>query len=290
MQGTGIMQIRKLTGTIGAEIRGIDLSQELSPDAVAAIRAAWLEHYVVFFRDQKPLSEEEHIRLGRYFGTLDISEIQPKPAKHREVLIMDNPGGGAGGAEYWHRDRTYLEAPPLGSFLQCMMKPDYGGDTCWASSVQAYEALSEPFRNLIDGLYALHSIRPLAARSQVVRDALADKLANWPTAVHPLVEVHPETGRKALNVNANWTTEILGVAPEEGAMLLRFLLDHVKRPEFAVRFSWNEGDMAFWDNRTTLHCAISDYHSRRVMKRVALLGHKPRGPREDGRRLGGEAA
>jgi taurine dioxygenase len=274
------MEIIRLTGAIGAEIRGVDLSQELQPETVAAIRQAWLDHYVVFFRNQKPLSEEEHMRLGRYFGMLDVSEIQPKPARNREILIIDSPSGATKGAELLHRDRTYLDAPPMGSLLQCMIKPDCGGDTCWSSSVAAYDALSAPIRDLIDGLTALHSIRALAARSATVREALGDRVHTWPTAVHPLVEVHPETGRKALNVNANWTTEIVELASEEGRMLLDFLFEHVKRPDFGVRFSWNVGDMAFWDNRASQHCAVADFTTPRQMKRVALVGHKPNGPRD----------
>jgi taurine dioxygenase len=112
----------------------------------------------------------------------------------------------------------------------------------------------------------------------VVRQALGDKIHSWPSAVHPLVEVHPVTGRKALNINGNWTTSIEGVSSEESEMLLGFLMEHVKRPEFQVRFQWNEGDVAFWDNRTSLHCAIADYDTRRIMKRVALAGHRPKGP------------
>ena len=273
-----MIQVTQLTGTIGAEIHGVDLSQELPDSTVRAILDALHQHCVVFFRGQKVLSDEEHMRAGRYFGTLDISEIQPKPGAHREVLVMDTDSAKGRGAEYWHRDRTYLDAPPLGSLLQCVMRPAVGGDTCWASSVAAYEALSAPIRSLIDGLFALHSIRPLAARSRDVQNAVGDKLDAWPTAVHPLVEVHPVSGRRALNVNANWTTEILDLSQEEGRMLLAFLLEHVKRPEFQVRFRWNEGDVAFWDNRTALHCAIADYDTRRIMKRVALVGHPPRGP------------
>ncbi|MCP1470349.1 taurine dioxygenase [Sphingobium sp. OAS761] len=277
-----MMEIRKVTGAIGAEVGGVDLSRPLSDGEISAITNALHDHYVVFFREQRPLSEEEHMRVGRYFGTLDISEIQPKPSSNREVLWMEATSAKGRGAEYWHRDRTYLEAPPLGSILQCMVKPDVGGDTCWTSSVAAYEALSEPIQALVDRLSALHSIRPLAARSQDVRDTLGDKIHSFPTAVHPLVEVHPVSGRKALNVNANWTTEIMGLSQEEGRMLLDFLLEHVKRPEFAVRFHWNVGDVAFWDNRTVQHCAIADFNTRRVMKRVALVGHPPKGPESQG--------
>ncbi len=275
-----MIEVIKLTGTIGAEIKGVDLSTELPPETVAAVKDALHDNYVVFFRNQKPLSEEEHMRAGRHFGTLDLSEIQPDPAARREVLWMESNSAKGNGAEYLHRDRTYLDAPPMGSLLQCMVKPDVGGDTCWISSVAAYEALSQPVRDLIDGLSALHSIAPLAARSQSMRDMLGDKVHSFATAIHPLVEVHPVSGRKALNVNANWTTQIMGVSQEESRMLLDFLLNHVKRPEFQIRFSWNVGDIAFWDNRTTQHCAIADYNSRRVMKRVALVGHPPKGPRD----------
>ena len=275
-----MIEVTKLTGSIGAEIKGVDLSTDLSSETVAAIKDALYDNYVVFFRNQKPLSEEEHMRAGSHFGTLDLSEIQPNPSARREVLWMESHSAKGGGAEYLHRDRTYLEAPPMGSLLQCMVKPEVGGDTCWSSSVAAYEALSEPFRNLIDGLSALHSIQPLAMRSAGMREMLGDKVHSFSTAIHPLVEVHPVSGRKALNVNANWTTQIMDVSQEESRMLLDLLLNHVKRPEFHVRFSWNVGDIAFWDNRTTQHCAIADYDTRRVMKRVALVGHKPRGPRD----------
>ena len=272
--------IRKLTGVIGAEISGIDLAQPLDPEAVQTVRRALNENLVVFFRNQKPLSPDEHVRVGRYFGTLDISEIHPNPTERPEVLVLDQVAPKGAGADSWHRDRTYLEAPPMGSILQCMMKPEVGGDTCWASMYQAYDELSKPFQDLVDGLSALHSIAPLAAKSQLVQKTLGEKINTWPTAIHPLVEVHPETGRKALNINANWTTQIVGVNKAEGDALLNFLFDHVKRPDFHVRFSWNVGDVAFWDNRTTLHCAIADYSSRRIMKRVAIVGHKPKGPQQ----------
>jgi taurine dioxygenase len=273
-----MIEVRKLTGVIGAEIAGVDLSQDLAGDAVAQIQDALHDNYVVFFRNQKPLTEDEHIRVGRHFGVLDVSEIQSKESAHPEILYLDLMSGKSSGAELFHRDRTYLEAPPLGSILQCMVKPAVGGDTCWASSVAAYEALSRPIRDLVDGLSALHSVQRIASRSAKLREMMGDKIHSWPSAVHPLVEVHPVTGRKALNVNANWTTSIEGLSNEESEVLLGFLLEHVKRPEFQVRFHWNVGDVAFWDNRTSLHCAIADYDTRRVMKRVALLGHPPAGP------------
>jgi taurine dioxygenase len=273
-----MITVKKITPVIGAEIRGVDLRKPLSDEEVRVIRKAWIDNLVVFFKDQELLSDEEHIRLGAAFGTLDLSEIQPTPHARKEILVLDQVKPKGEGADNWHRDRTYLDAPPLASFLQCRMKPESGGDTCWMSMYAAYEALSAPIRGLLDTLYARHSIEPLAQRSKKVRDALGERLHSWPSAYHPVVEVHPESGRKALNVNANWTCEIVGVTKAESDALLGMLFEHVKQPEFQVRYQWTEGDVAFWDNRCTLHYAIADYTSRRVMQRVALVGHKPVGP------------
>ncbi len=273
-----MITVKKLTGAIGAEIGGVDLSQPLSPDTVAEIKQAYTDNLVIFFRDQKPLDDPEHIRVGRYFGKLDISEIQPIPREHREILVLDQMSPKGEGADRWHRDRTYLEVPPQGSILQCVQRPDLGGDTCWASMYAAYDALSPTMQKIIDNLSALHSIERLASYSKKVSETLGDRLNSWPSTIHPLVEVHPESGRKALNVNANWTTEIVGMSRPESDALLNFLFDHVKSPEYQVRFNWKVNDVAFWDNRCCLHYAVADYTSRRIMKRVALVGHKPVGP------------
>ena len=273
-----MITVKKLTANIGAEIGGVDLSQPLPPDTVAAIKQAYKDNLVVFFRDQQPLDDATHCQVGRYFGTLDISEIQPTPREHREILVLDQVSPKGEGADRWHRDRTYLEVPPQGSILQCVQRPDLGGDTCWASMYAAYDALSPTMQNFIDGLTARHSIERLASYSRKVSETLGDRLKDWPTTIHPLVEVHPDTGRKALNVNANWTAEIVGMTRPESEALLMFLFDHVQSPEFQVRYSWQVNDVAFWDNRCCLHYAVADYTSRRIMKRVALVGHKPVGP------------
>jgi taurine dioxygenase len=276
--GNGMITVKKLTASIGVEIGGVDLSQPLSPETVAVVKQAYKDNLVVFFRDQQPLDDETHCRVGRYFGTLDLSEIQPTPRAHKEILVLDQVSPKGEGADRWHRDRTYLEAPPQGSILQCVQRADLGGDTCWASMYAAYDALSAPMRNIVDNLTARHSIERLASYSKKVSETLGDRLKTWPTTIHPLVEVHPDTGRKALNVNANWTAEIVGMTHTESEALLTFLFDHVKSPEFQVRFTWKVNDVAFWDNRCCLHYAVADYTSRRIMKRVALVGHKPVGP------------
>jgi taurine dioxygenase len=273
-----MITVKKLTANIGAEIGGVDLSLPLDAGTVAEIKQAFTDNIVIFFRNQKPLDDVEHIRVGRYFGTLDISEIQPKPREHREVLVLDQVAPKGEGADRWHRDRTYLEVPPLGSILQCVQRADLGGDTCWASMYAAYEALSPTMRKFIDGLSAKHSIARLASYSKKVSETLGDRLNSWPTTVHPMVEVHPVSGRKALNVNANWTESIVGMNHDESEALLGFLFEHTKSPEFHVRFNWSVNDVAFWDNRASCHYAVADYTSRRIMKRVALVGHKPVGP------------
>ena len=273
-----MITVKKLTRNIGAEIGGVDLTQPLDAGTVAEIKQAFTDNIVIFFRDQKPLDDVQHIRVGQYFGTLDISEIQPKPREHREVLVLDQVAPKGEGADRWHRDRTYLEVPPLGSILQCVQRADLGGDTCWASMYAAYEALSPTMQKFIDGLSAKHSIARLASYSKKVSETLGDRLNSWPTTVHPLVEVHPVSGRKALNVNANWTQSIDGLTHEESSMLLNFLFAHVKSPEFQVRLHWHEGDVAFWDNRAVQHYAVADYTTRRVMQRVTITGDRPVGP------------
>jgi taurine dioxygenase len=273
-----MITVKKLTANIGAEIEGVDLNEPLSPETVAAIDKAYAENLVVFFRNQKPLDDETHIRVGRYFGTPDISEIQPIPRPHKEILVLDQMAGKGEGADRWHRDRTYLEVPPQGSILQCVQRADVGGDTCWASMYAAYDALSPTMQGIVDNLSARHSIERLASYSSKVRETLGDRLKTWPTSIHPLVEVHPVTGRKALNVNANWTANIVGMTHAESEALLAFLFAHVQSPEFQVRFNWNVNDVAFWDNRCCLHYAVADYDSRRIMKRVALVGSRPVGP------------
>jgi taurine dioxygenase len=172
-----------------------------------------------------------------------------------------------------------METPPMGSILQARLLPPVGGDTCFASMSAAYEALSAPMQHFLDGLTATHSLEQMVERTKHVAGAsLRDSLSKWPPVSHPVVRVHPESGRKMLNVNANWTQSINGLVKAESNSLLCFLLDHVKSPEFQVRLRWRAGDVAFWDNRAVQHYAVADYTSRRVMQRITITGDKPFGP------------
>jgi taurine dioxygenase len=277
------IRIEPATASVGADVRGIDLSQPLDDATVGTIRRALVDRLVLFFRDQPMLSVDEHVRFARYFGEIDLPLFRTKSSERPEVLVLDQVAPKGEGADSWHADNTYMETPPMGSILQARMLPNVGGDTCFASMIAAYDALSPVMRGLLDGLTATHSLEQMVERTKHVAGAsLRDSLAAWPPVSHPVVRVHPESGRKMLNVNANWTQAIDDLAHEESAALLRFLLDHVKSPEFQVRLHWNPGDIAFWDNRAVQHYAVADYTARRVMQRVTITGDRPVGP---GRRL-----
>jgi len=275
----GTISIERATASIGANVRGVDLSAPLSDANVRFLRRALVDHLVLFFRDQKKLSVDEHVRFGRYFGEIDMPLFRTKSSERPEVLVLDQVAPKGEGADSWHSDNTYMETPPMGSILQAVTLPSVGGDTCFSSMYAAYEALSPKMQAFLDGLTAVHSLEQMVERTKHVAGAsLRDSLAQWPPVEHPVVRVHPESGRKLLNVNANWTARIVGVSQAESDALLRFLFEHVKSPEFQVRLHWNVGDIAFWDNRAVQHYAVADYTERRVMQRITITGDRPVGP------------
>lgn len=269
--------VQPVTAVVGAEIEGLDLAQPLAPEDVEVIDAALMEHGVVFFRGQS-LDTEQQKAFARNFGEISEPPFTPKHGSDPELTVLDQVTPRGEGADQWHSDNTFMAEPPMGSILKAVELPAVGGDTCFASMVAAYEALSEPIRRLADGLAAVHDItRPL----QKAIDAghsnadLAAVQKAWPPVEHPVVRTHPVTGRKALFVNANSTTRIAGLNERENALLLPFLIDHVRSPDFQCRFRWEPGSIAFWDNRTVQHFAVPDYTERRVMHRVTLAGDRP---------------
>ncbi len=267
-----------LTAAIGAEIRGVDLSGELDGATVQVLRRALLDHLVLFFRDQT-MTTDDHIRFARYFGEIDLPLFRTTSSPRPEIIVLDQVAPKGQGADSWHADNTYMENPPMGSILRAVVLPPVGGDTCFASMYAAYDALSPALRSILDGLGAVHSLEQMVERTKHVANAsLRDSLDQWPPVVHPVVRVHPETGRKLLNVNANWTVSIAGFSEPESDTLLGFLLGHLKNPEFQCRFHWSPGAVAFWDNRAVQHYAVADYTSRRVMERVTITGDTPVGP------------
>ena len=274
------MEIRPIAGAIGAEIHGVDLSAELDEDTVAAIRRAWLDHLVVFFRGQN-LPPAQFLAVARRFGEpieypfvkgIDgFPEITP-------VVKFEHERVNFGGL--WHSDTTYLEIPPMGTMLIAREVPPYGGDTLFANMYLAYETLSPGLRRLLDGLVAINSSAKAdvtKTREDRMRDGARPGARKAYEALHPVVRTHPETGRKALYVNGGHTVRFDGMTEAESAPLLRFLFAHLTRPEFSCRFRWKPGSLAFWDNRCAQHNPINDYHGfRRVMHRVTLAGDRPR--------------
>jgi taurine dioxygenase len=278
-----VIVVQPLTATIGAEVLGVDLATAPDDPAVMdAIRAAWTEHLVLFFRDQHTLSDEAQIRFAREFGPFEFHAFAKPHPEHPELIVLDQTTPERDGGNSWHTDSTFMEQPALGSVLRAVQLPPLGGDTCWASMYAAYDALSPRLRTLLDGCTALHDlVMPLEkaiAGGHSAGGDLAAIRAAWPPVEHPVVRVHAVTGRKSLFVNNNFTTRILGITKEESDVLLPYLLHHVQRPDFQVRFRWMPGSVAFWDNRCTQHYAVPDYSGhRRVMHRVTLTGERPMG-------------
>jgi taurine dioxygenase len=279
------MRIRPISsalgaGALGAEIEGVDL-RTLSDDALADIRAAWLDHLVVIFRDQT-LPPQELLKFASRLGEpIDYPLLKGLPeAPHvTEVVKREHETINFGGV--WHSDTTYLAKPPMATLLIAREIPPKGGDTMFANMYLAYETLSEEVRRRIDPLTAISSSAKADAsrtREDRLRENAAADAGHELTAEHPVVRVHPETGRKALFVNPAHTVRFAGMTEEESAPLLDELFRHQVRADFTCRFAWSQGALALWDNRCTLHYPVNDYHGyRRVMHRVTLAGDTPRG-------------
>ncbi len=273
----GAIDIVPTTAAIGAEISGVDLRKPLSSEAVDAIEQALLDHLVLIFRDQN-ITPEEQLAFARQFGKISIPPFGPVHGDNPEFMVLDQKSPKGEGADVWHSDNTFIEEPPLGSILKAVLLPSVGGDTCFASMYAAYEAFSPTMRDFLDGLTAVHDITlPL---TRAIRDghstAKAEEMqAKWPPVVHPVVRTHPVTKRKGIYVNGNSTTRIVELSEAENAVVLPFLFEHTRSPEFQCRFRWDTNSVIFWDNRSVQHYAVPDYNERRVMARVTLEGDRP---------------
>jgi alpha-ketoglutarate-dependent taurine dioxygenase len=284
------LDVRPLSGTIGAEIRGVDLKRELEPDTVAVIRGLLLEHKVIFFPEQH-LEPAQHVAFARLFGEVtpahpvipgiegfpEVFEIDYTIAK--QLVKYDSGTGGANAA--WHTDVTFVERPPLGSILNAIVIPPNGGDTMWTDQRAAYEALSAPLRAFLDTLTAVHSGEQQFGAILRTREEggewEGERITTLEPVEHPVVRTHPETGAKSLFVNRGFTSHIKGLTPRESEALLEFLYAHATQPEFIVRYHWSAGDLAFWDNRVTQHSVVQDFgDEHRVIQRVTLYGDAPR--------------
>ena len=245
------LAVHPVAGALGAEVSGVDLSKDLPGETVAALRRAWLEHLVLFFRDQ-PLPPARFLAFARCFGEPieypfvkglpDFPEIIP-------VLKLENEKVNFGGV--WHSDTTYLDVPPMASMLVAREVPPAGGDTLFANMYLAYETLSDGMQRLLAPLRAVASSSKADAsrtREDRIKDSARADAREEYVATHPVVRVHPETGRRALYVNVAHTIRFEGMTPQESAPLLAFLFEHLTRPELTCRFRWRPGSIAFWDN------------------------------------------
>jgi taurine dioxygenase len=274
-----ILNIHPIAGRIGAEISGIDLSASLSDEVIAAIRQALVQYKVIFFR-QQTLDANGQIAFARRFGELTTAHpTLPPLIENPEVLDLDY-GRTATRSNEWHTDVTFVDRPPLGSILRAVEIPPVGGDTLWANSVTAYQDLPTHLQTLADQLWAIHSNAFDYAEAAIVLNQATKEYHKLFTStvyetLHPVVRVHPESGERGLFIGG-FVRQIRGLSTSESTALIQLLQSYVTRPENTVRWRWQVGDIAFWDNRATQHYAIYDYDGQlRRVQRVTIAGDKP---------------
>jgi taurine dioxygenase len=274
------MEITPVARALGAIVSGVSLDEDLPQATIERLGELLIEYQVLFFRDQ-PLTPQAQARLAARFGTLHVHPIYPVLPELPEILVLDNHAGFLPDNDNWHTDVTFTRTPPLAGILAAKQIPSAGGDTLWSSNSAAFAALSAPLRRFLDGLTAEHSIAKSFPSQRWQNDpAFKERyeraVAKHPPVRHPVIRTHPVSGRKGLFVNEGFTTHIVELSSEESRSVLELLRAHSARPEFTVRWRWQVGDVAFWDNRVTQHYAIADYlPERRVMHRATVNGDEP---------------
>lgn len=262
----------RVTPYMGAELDGIDLTRPLTSGQAEELQDALARFQVIFFRNQE-ISHDAHKALGLLFGPLAIHSAVAGIEGHPEIVAIHADANSKYVAgESWHSDLSADEAPPLGSILYLHTVPPTGGDTMFSSMYKAYDALSDRMKAYLAGLEAVHDANP------VYHALFKDYDKRYPVATHPVIRKHPVTGKKCLFVNSSYTTRIEGLSDEESRAILTFLFDHVKNPNFQVRFRWQPHSIAFWDNRAVQHLAVWDYFPQvRSGYRLTISGEKPVG-------------
>ena len=251
-------QVRTIGGALGAEVRGVEL-RRLDDEGFAALQALLLEHLVLFFPDQH-LEPDEHVAFATRFGPAEIHPFIPKlDEAHPEIVVLRAERGFV--ADVWHTDVTFDASPPVCSVLQAHQLPESGGDTMWSNQYLAYERLAAPMREMLDGLTAVHTAANYGHPEQ--------------QAEHPVVRVHPETGRPCLFVNRQFTRRIPQLGRDESEALLAFLFGWSTQPHLTCRYAWASGTVGIWDNRCTQHLAVNDFDGARMISRVTILGDVP---------------
>jgi taurine dioxygenase len=258
---------------IGAQVEGVDLRQGLSGELRDDLNRALLEWKVLFFRDQ-PLSPEQQRDVARNWGELELHPFLAA-GDLPEVVRFAKDATTKGTENAWHSDVTWRQLPSMGSILRAVTVPRRGGDTMWADMALAYDGLPSDIRRRVDDLTAVHDFSETFGRG-MAPDELAKMRAEFPPAEHPVIRVHPETGRRTIYVNEIFTSRIVGLPRQESNTLLGLLCAQARIPEYQCRFRWEPDSVAFWDNRSTQHYAISDYWPQeRVMERVTIVGDRP---------------
>jgi taurine dioxygenase len=252
------LEVQRLSGSLGAEVRGIALGQ-VGPAEAKEIEALLTEHLVLFFPGQH-LSKPEHLGFGAHFGKLEGHPNLKNPfSDDGEIFELAASAGGI--ADEWHSDITFRDQPSVMAILHMVKCPAVGGDTMWANMYKAYDALSPPLQDLCDGLSALHDAAPHGKPEL--------------TAIHPVVRRHPVSGRKSLFVNEHFTRRIVELSHDESDNLLGYLTGWVSNPRFTMRYRWSEGTIAMWDNRCTQHFVLNDFDEERIIQRVTVMGDEP---------------
>jgi taurine dioxygenase len=265
------ISIKRLAGSIGAEVKGVDLKHPLDDTTFATIHQAFIDHCMLVFRRQFLDPATQMTFALRWGKVLDAPYLRPTEMPgHPGMLVVPNMGKTMSyTTEVWHSDVSFMPAPAALTILAAQVVPEVGGDTMFASQYRAYETLSEGMKHILEGLRGLHSGGKLAG--------LFGTADTTPRQSHPIVRTHPESGRKALYVNPLYTQSIEGLTDAEGRGLLDFLFQHVCRPDFTYRHQWALGDVIMWDNRCVLHYAVHDHgEAPRLMHRTVIAGNIPR--------------
>lgn len=276
--GDAPFSVERIGSHLGAEVTGIDLKRPLDPATFHAFEAALVEHKVLYVRGAD-LTTKEHVDLSRLFGDLEVHPFRPE-GEFPEIMVLDNhKDAPVLSTDVWHSDTTFRVRPTKYTILRSQIMPKTGGDTLWCDMEAVYNSLSPRFREMIDGLHAIHdfqNFRKLFKKTPEDQERLRRMEELYPNPTHPVVRMHPISGRKCLYVNPQFTIRIVELEEDESRAMLDFLFQQVHVPEFQFRFRWGVGDLIFWDNSSTQHYAANDYYpNRRRMERTAVIGDKP---------------
>lgn len=278
-QQTSKVKIDRLGLNIAAEVKGLDLTRPLSAGEVTALEHALADHEVLIFRDQD-ITPQQQLDFGKCFGAPSVHPFSPNPTGMQELIVLDNHRDNPPKlTDIWHSDETFRSTPPMATILRGTIVPKIGGDTLFASMTAAYDGLSDGLQQFISGLEALHDFKPfrtLFDESPESKKRLRAMEDDYPLQAHPVVRVHPVSGRKTIFVNPQFAIRIKGMKEDESRNLLNLLFDQAKIPEYQYRLKWQRNTMVMWDNRAALHYASHDYHpQRRRMERITIAGDAP---------------